>query len=169
VDEFEGVHHALKAMPDEDPPRRVVIPTAVEPAKPRVFLPLRWLAPIGAAAAVLLMLAVAGPIHLQWSDSQLTISFGKAPASSPNVPSTAVQTIDYPKIVAEVRAQQQVWLAQEIARLENRGLASEGVSKKELDELRGALVSLETWQRQSWREIQRYGGDIQLIAQKSGE
>src|SRR6516162_7003510 len=73
VDDFQQIHHSLKAMPDLDPPRRVVIP-AVRETRRSVFAPLRWLAPIGVAAALVLALVVAGPIHAEWHDSQFTIA-----------------------------------------------------------------------------------------------
>src|SRR5262245_50162619 len=133
VDDFERIHHALKAMPDIDPPRRVVIAPAKQ-ARPRVFAPVRWLAPIGVAAALVLALAVAGPIHAEWHDSQFTIAFGKVPAppavASPTQVAPTVQPVDYERIIneriKELRAEQQTWIAQEIAREETKLSATRG-------------------------------------------
>jgi anti-sigma factor RsiW len=94
VEEFEHIHHALKAMPDEDLPRRVVIEPAAQ-KKSRVLIPWRWAAPLGVTAAILLALGLAGPIHLDWHDSQLTIAFGKPPAP-------VAQPADYQRIVDEL-------------------------------------------------------------------
>ena len=168
VEEFERIHHALKAMPDVDLPRRVVIAPAAQ-ARPRVFVPLRWLAPIGAAAALVLMLAVVGPIHAEWRDSQLTIAFGKLPAPlSPAAgavsPALVTQPIDYQRIADTVRAQQQVWLAQEVARLETKLAAVNG---KELNHVRSQLDFLEKWQQETWRGKEEITSSIQLLARAS--
>jgi len=158
VAEFEQVHHALKAMPDEDLPRRVVIAPAVRRA-PRVFLPVRWLVPIGATAALVLALVLVGPIHAEWHDSQFTIAFGKlpvAPAVQPT-PSPVVQAVDYQRIVEEVRAQVRAQVvAGEIARLEK-------LSAENRAELRQAKDKIDF----VWRQTLDQGSAIQTIAMKS--
>jgi len=172
VDDFERIHLALKAMPDIDPPRRVVIEQAKQP-RPRVFAPVRWLAPIGAAAALVLALAVAGPIHAEWHDSQFTIAFGKtpaAPAVTSPAASTPVQPVDYERIINdrinELRVEQQAWIAQQIAHEEMKLAAAYG---KELTDVNARLAYLRKFQQDTWNATQTIGGSIQLLAQKSGD
>jgi anti-sigma factor RsiW len=83
VEEFERIHLALKAMPDEDLPRRVVVARQGEHSRRLRSRPLRWLAPVGVAVAAVLALALVGPVHLDWHDSQFTVAFGTQPARSP--------------------------------------------------------------------------------------
>ena len=143
VDEFARLHHALRAMPDEDLPRHIVFAPA-DHVKRHVLLPLRWLVPIGAAAALMLVVVVAGPIRMDWQGSQLTIAFGGI------APDTA-------------RLEQQAGLAAEIQRLENAANANGA----ELRQVRGQMAYLENLQRTVWKETLQNASSIQLLAQKS--
>jgi anti-sigma factor RsiW len=172
VKDFQRIHHALKAMPDLDLPRRVVIQPA-KAARPRMFLPVRWLAPVGAAVALVLALAVVGPIHAEWHDSQLTIAFGKTPstnvAPASSVAVAAPQPVDYKRLAEEVRAQNAAYLKEEIAQLEQKVAASSG---KQLAEVRSQIVYLKTQQEEQQRNFRNQTEDInrsfQLAYNKAG-
>src|SRR6476619_7723192 len=73
VEQFQHTHAMLRTSPDVEPPRRIVF--EVE-KRPSVFA-WRWLAPVGVAAALIIAVLLAAPVHVQWQDSQMTISFGK--------------------------------------------------------------------------------------------
>src|SRR6476646_3988605 len=69
VEQFERTLHQLKASPDLDLPRDIVF----ESERPRVGRFWRWLPATAAIAALLLVtIALAGRVHIQWHDSQLT-------------------------------------------------------------------------------------------------
>lgn len=163
VKEFQRIHHALKAMPDVDLPRRVVIQPA-KAARTRTFLPVRWLAPVGAAAALVLALAVVGPIHAEWHDSQLTIALGRV--ASPNVaPAAAVvsaQPIDYKRLAAEVRAQNAAYLQEELVRLEQKVADSSG---RQLAEVRNQIVYLKNQQEEQRRDLRKQAEDTNVSFQ----
>jgi hypothetical protein len=74
VDRFQQTLLMLQASPDVDPPRDIVF----DFEKPAPSWIWRWL-PAGVAVAALLVMtiALAGRVHVQWNDSQLTIAFGE--------------------------------------------------------------------------------------------
>jgi len=75
VEQFEHTLHQLKASPDLDLPRDIVF----ESEKPSAARFWRWLPATAAIAALLLVtIALAGRVHIQWHDSQLTIAFGQS-------------------------------------------------------------------------------------------
>jgi hypothetical protein len=137
-----------------------------------VFAPLRWLAPIGVAAALVLALVVAGPIHAEWHDSQLTIAFGKLPAAptpTPVVtpPTLAAQPVDYQRIIDAVRADQQAYLGRELSRLEREVSASRG---KEVN--RGVAENLVDFQNKLaylMKNTEDTNRGLQMLVQKVGE
>ena len=82
VEHFERTRSLLQAVPEMDPPRSAVLTFE----KPRPVRSWRWLAPMATAAALVLIIALMAPIHVQWNDSALTIAFGKAPSSPAAAP-----------------------------------------------------------------------------------
>jgi len=79
---FEQTLAMLKAAPDLEPPRDIVF----EFDKPVMTRLWRWFPAVAALAAILLVtIALAGRVHIQWRDSQVTIAFGQnIPAVDPN-------------------------------------------------------------------------------------
>src|SRR5262245_45308048 len=114
VEQFERTRSVLKMSPDVEPPRHVVF----EFEKPRASA-WRWLAPIAAAAAVIIAVWIVVPVGIQWRDSQLTIAFGKMPAT-PGIPAPSVvtpavpQPIDYDRVTRAVQESQQAWLMDQL-------------------------------------------------------
>ncbi|MBI4474834.1 MAG: hypothetical protein HY646_19335 [Acidobacteria bacterium] len=72
VEHFQKTHAMLRASPDLDLPRNIVF----ELEKPSLNR-FRWLTPAAAAALFVVVIALAGVIHVRWRDSQLTIAFGQ--------------------------------------------------------------------------------------------
>src|SRR5947207_3012839 len=74
VDRFRQTLKMLRAAPDLEPPRDIVFEFE-KPAARRIW---RWLPAAVAVAAVFVMtIALAGRVHMQWHDSQLTVAFGQ--------------------------------------------------------------------------------------------
>jgi hypothetical protein len=170
VEEFQRIHHALKAMPDVDPPRRVVIAPA-KAARTRAFLPVRWLAPVGAAVALVLALAVVGPIHAEWHDSQLTIAFGKVPYTSvaPTPAPVAPQPVDYKRLAKEVRAQDAAFLQEEVERLEKKVTAASGSRLAELHSQIAYLKNQQDEQQRNFRnQTEEINRSFQMAFAKGG-
>jgi anti-sigma factor RsiW len=82
VDRFRQTLSMLEAVPDVSPPRNIVFEFE-KPAPSRIW---RWFPAAAAVAALLVMaIALAGRMHIQWHDSQLTIAFGEtAPTIQPD-------------------------------------------------------------------------------------
>ena len=81
VERFQHTLTMLKAAPEIEPPRNIVFEFE-KPATSRVW---RWFPAAAAIAALLLItVALASRVHVQWSNSQLTIAFGQpiAPAQT---------------------------------------------------------------------------------------
>jgi anti-sigma factor RsiW len=82
VEHFQRTRSLLQALPDVDPPRSAQLVFE----KPRATRwAWRWLAPIGVAAALVLAVVLAGPVHMEWQQSQLTIALGNTPVAKPSV------------------------------------------------------------------------------------
>jgi len=74
VNRFQQTLTMLKAAPELEPPRNLVF----EFEKPVASRFWRWFPAAAAVAAiVVLTVALAGGVHVDWRDSQLTIAFGK--------------------------------------------------------------------------------------------
>jgi anti-sigma factor RsiW len=86
VEHFQRTRSLLQAVPDMDLPRSAAL-TFEKPRAVRSWT-WRWLAPMAVAAAFVMAVALAGPMHVQWQDSQLTIGFG---APQPQPPSAVEQ------------------------------------------------------------------------------
>ena len=82
VDRFQQTLSLLQATPQLEPTRNIVF----EFARPVVSRFWRWFPAATAVAALILMtVALAGRVHVQWHDSQLTIAFGETiPAAPPD-------------------------------------------------------------------------------------
>jgi anti-sigma factor RsiW len=81
VEQFQHTLVLLKAAPEVDPPRNIVFEFDKRPAR-RFW---QWMpAAVAVAALLLITVALAGRVHVQWHDSQLTIAFGAtiAPAQT---------------------------------------------------------------------------------------
>jgi len=164
VQQFERTTSTLRLSADVEPPRRIVFETR----KPPVLR--RWLTPIGVAAAAVLAVWIAAPLQVQWSDSQLTISFGRSPA--PTVPPIAaqmqpaaavVQQIDYDRIIKELQAGQQASLAEVLGKYEAE-------QKKTVLRLQDQLIYLKAQQDAMEKKGIEMTSYIQtVIAQRSGE
>jgi anti-sigma factor RsiW len=103
VELFQRTHSLLKASPDVNPPRNIVF----EFEKPAMNRFWKWVAPMTAAAVLLMGVALAAPLQIRWNDSQLTIAFGRLPEPAPAPPAVApapvvervvAQPVDYARI-----------------------------------------------------------------------
>ena len=160
VEQFQRTHAMLKTSPDVEPPRRIIF----EADKPSFAW--RWLAPLTAAAAVVLAALVAAPIDMRWQNSQVTIAFGKIPQTAAPAPvvvrESIAQPIDYEKIIATVRDSQQAWLIHELNR-------RDAVQTHEIQRLNGELAYLENMQRAVLRETMDNASSIQLLAKADSQ
>jgi anti-sigma factor RsiW len=108
VSQVERTRATLRLSQDLEPPRHITFEVEKRPA-----FNWRWLAPIGAAAAVIIAVLIAAPMSIQWNESQLTISFGTAPAPAVRNETANVQSpvravsepVDYDRIISEVQKQ----------------------------------------------------------------
>src|SRR5436190_23006614 len=79
VENFQQTFMKLKAAPELEPPRNIVFDFE-QPAARRVW---RWFpAAVAVAALLLVTIALAGRVHVQWHDSELTIAFGQSRPTS---------------------------------------------------------------------------------------
>ena len=169
VSEFQRVQHALETVPDLEAPRRVVFVESRKSTAKR-WLPLRWLVPYATAAALLLALVIAGPIHFDRQESGMTIAFGALPEAVPlQVAAQPIvvepQPVDYQQIVARVTAQQQAWLESELA---ERIQAISVVNGREIQRLRAEMAYLYDLQRAAVRDTLENSSSIQLLAARTG-
>ena len=80
VDRFQQTLSLLQATPQLEPPRNIVF----EFARPVASRFWRWFPAATAIAALIVMtVALAGRVHVQWQDSQLTIAFGQENPAAP--------------------------------------------------------------------------------------
>ena len=157
VDQFQRTHSVLKASPDVNPPRSMVF----EFEKPGMNRFWRWVAPIAAAAVLVIGVALTAPVQIQWEGSQLTIAFGKiaAPAAPPAVASQPAvveriltEPVDYARI--------EKWIDDELGR------KTAGQAKETL-RLQGQLAYLESLQLANERNIMATESSFQLLASRS--
>jgi anti-sigma factor RsiW len=164
--QLERTRATLRLSHDIEPPRHITF----EVEKRRAF-GWRWLAPIGAAAAVIIAVLIAAPMSIQWNQSQLTISFGTAPAAvvrneAANV-ATSVRTVsepvDYDRIISEIQKQlraQQPSVAVAPAKLDVE-------QTKVMQRLQDNLVYLENLQKSIEKQTVQNTNDIAYLVQKS--
>jgi anti-sigma factor RsiW len=163
VEQFKHTHAMLKSSPDVEPPRRIIFEVEKRPAP----FSWRWLAPVGVAAALIIAVLLAAPIHVQWQDSQMTISFGKpivppvqsvqpVQVAAPPSASAAVQPVDYDRIIREVQDSQQSWLVNELKRHDAMQIA-------EINRLSSAVLYMANEQKILARQGNENAASIQLI------
>jgi hypothetical protein len=148
---FEKTHLALKALPEAEPPRRVVFAPGARPARWGV-LDWRFLAPMAAAVAAL-VLAVMPARSPAPAPVPVAVT---APASAPVVPQAQPQNIDYDRIVDQVRQADRAWFADQLARRD-----------REIRQLEGQLAYYESYQRTIVKETMENASSIQLLAQRT--
>jgi hypothetical protein len=162
VEQLRRTHAMLKASPDVEPPRQIVFEVEKRPLR----IAWRWLAPIGAAAALVVAVLIAAPMQIQWNDSQLTIAFGKllpppaGPVPAIVAPVPSVQPIDYDRILKEVQNSQQAWLVSELKRHDD-------AQNLEIERLRGHLVYMQNMQKSIEKQGIDNAASIQLLAEGS--
>lgn len=164
--QLERTRTTLRLSQDIEPPRHMTFEVEKRPA-----FGWRWLAPIGAAAAVIIAVLIAAPMSIQWNESQLTISFGTAPApvvrnEAANVATpvrTVSEPIDYDRIISEV--QKQLRSQQPSASVASVKLDAE--QTKIIQRLQDNLVYLENVQKSIDRQTAQNTNDIASLAQKS--
>jgi hypothetical protein len=148
---FEKTHLALKALPEAEPPRRVVFTPAARPARWGV-LDWRFFAPMAAAVAAL-VLAVMPARSPAPAPVPVAVT---APASGPVVPQAQPQNIDYDRIVDQVRQADRAWFADQLAKRD-----------REIRQLEGQLAYYESYQRTIVKETMENASSIQLLAQRT--
>jgi hypothetical protein len=145
VEQFETTRMMLRTSPDVEPPRRIMF----EFEKPRVAAWIwRWLAPMAASAAVALAVVHFGPRP----QPQIVERVVTQPA-----PQSSAQPIDYERIINELRASQQMWLANELKK-------QDAAHSNELLRVRGDMALLERYLQASEKEIGENSASIQKLA-----
>ena len=156
LEQFERTHHALKALPDAEPPRHIVFGFE----KPRAVAPgwlARWLAPMAASAAVSLAVVMLAPMQMQQQPVPAPVvvqsPVAQIPVVEPAVP------IDYDRIIREIRASERAWLVAEL----NRRDASSG---RELQRVKAELAYYDDFQRSLQKDTFENATSIQLLARR---
>jgi hypothetical protein len=147
---FEKTHLALKALPEAEPPRRVVFTPAARPA-PWGVLDWRFLAPMAAAVAALVLAVMPGRSPVP-PTAPVAVTATASPAATQPQP----QTIDYDRIVDQVRQADRAWFAEQLARRD-----------KEIRQLEGQLAYYESYQRTLVKETMENASSIQLLAKQT--
>jgi hypothetical protein len=84
VNRFRQTLAMLQVSPEVEPPRNIVF----EFEKPATSRFWKWLPAATAIAALLLVtVALAGGLHVEWGDSRVTLAFGEVRSSLPAEPS----------------------------------------------------------------------------------
>lgn len=148
AERFRQTHAMLKASSDVEPPRRIVFEVEKQSVAPWVW---RWLAPMAASAAVALAVVSVVP---RPEPQIIERVVQQEPAGQP-----AAEPIDYQRIIIELRASQEAWLANE---LQKRDIAV----SKEFQRIRGDQDLLYSFQRAAHRDSAEMQASIQQIAMK---
>jgi hypothetical protein len=149
VEQFQRTHAMLRALPDLDPPRRIIFAPPERPAWQHVFAG-RLAMPLSAAVALIIAVLIA----LSPAPAPLIVSV-PAPAA-PAVDRVQAQEIDYDRIISELRQSERVWVAGEL-----------GKRDKEIQRLQGELAYYEYVQKNVAKETWHNASSIQLLAQRS--
>jgi hypothetical protein len=168
VEQFEQTRSLLKMSPDVEPPRHIVF----EFEKPRRIW--SWLAPVMAAAAVIIAVLIATPMQIQWRDSQLTITFGRTgtppvavntPAQIQSPATPAVQPIDYDRLAKQIEGSERPWVAAELKKLDSEQTKRLEVLQQNIG---GNITYLQSRQEAIDRDNYRNAANIQMLAQQLG-
>jgi len=106
VEQFQHTLSMLKTSPELEPPRDIVFEFEKRPAK-RFW---QWMpATVAVAALLLITIALAGRVHVQWHDSQLTIAFGQtiSPAQTDQAAELASEIQNMKASLAYLQRQQE--------------------------------------------------------------
>ena len=163
--QLERTRATLRLSQDIEPPRHITFEVEKRPA-----FGWRWLAPICAAAAVIIAVLIAAPMSIQWNESQLTISFGSAPApvvrnEAANVATpvrTVSEPIDYDRIISEVQKLQSQQPSVSVA-----SVKLDAEQAKVFQRLDDRLVYLEKVQESLENDNFKNANAIAQLAQKS--
>ena len=148
VELFQHTHAMLKTSPDAEPPRRIIFEVEKKSVAPWVW---RWLAPMAASAAVALaVVSVAPRPQPQIVERVIQQQAAAQPAAQP---------IDYEKIISELRASQEVWLASELKKREVE-------QAREIQRVRGDVAQLDAYQQRLYRDNAENKASIQYLAQR---
>jgi hypothetical protein len=166
VRQLERTRTTLRLSQDLEPPRHITFEVEKRP----VFA-WRWLAPIGAAAAVIIAVLIAAPMSVQWNESQLTISFGSAPApavrnevaNGATPVRTASEPIDYDRIITEVQKQ----LRSQQASVSVAPVKLDVEQAKVMQRLQDNIVYLENLQKSIEKQTAENTNHIAYLVQKS--
>jgi hypothetical protein len=144
VEQFQTTHAMLQTSVDVDPPRKIFFEFEKPRAASRIW---QWLAPMAASAAVALAV----------------VNF--APRPQPQIVERVVQQpgadaqIDYRKVIDQVRAEDRLWLADELNKRDQ-------AHAKEIQRVRGEIAYLNAYQRAVERETWQNASSIQLLADR---
>ena len=145
VANFERTHLALKASPDQDPPRHIVF---APPERRPWRSVLDWPAAVPALAAVAALI-IAVMVAIRPVPSPASVS---TPAPAPVV--AQAQNVDYSRIIDDVRRSERAWL---VGELEKRD--------KQIQRLQGELAYYESFQRSVLKQTLENASSVQLLAQ----
>jgi len=146
VEQFQRTHAMLRALPDLDPPQRIIFAPPERPAWLRVF-DWRLVAPVSAAVALIVAVLLA----LSPNPAPVIVS---VPAPAP--PTVQAQNVDYERIVSEVRQSERVWLSGELDKRD-----------KQIQRLQGELAYYDYLQKSVLKETWDNAANIQLLAQRA--
>ena len=145
VANFERTHLALKASPDQDPPRHIVFAQPERRPWRSVF---DWPAAVPAlAAAAALIIAVMVAVRPVPGPASVS-----TPAPAPVV--VQAQNVDYNRIIDDVRQSERAWM---VGELETRD--------RQIQRLQGELAYYESFQRSVLRQTLENASSVQLLAQ----
>ncbi len=153
LEQFERTHHALKALPDAEPPRHIVF--GFEKPRPAASGWLgRWLAPMAASAAVSLAIVMLAPMQMPQQPPPAPVAVQQPVAQVP-----VAEPIDYDRIIREIRDSERAWLVAEL----NRRDVSSG---RELQRVKAELAYYDDFQRSLQKDTFENATSIQLLARR---